>query len=178
MSARETENVWRSFHPTDWHNMSTDEDAYLLRPRDHESLKALAESLGRPLYTLHVLDAKTDPFMAGQPARKRDAEWFAKVWTRVGGVRGFHLRRMHYRVVSQKKHVLMPDGRPYTNTEPCVNTLYNGGRDARYLGLINAGDLIDRKNPEPVINFQEAEQGVIGCHGGLGDLIEPTLQIP
>jgi hypothetical protein len=148
------------------------------RPADHESLKALAKKLGRPLYTLHVLDAHTDPFLAGQPTRLRDAEWFAQVWDQVGGQRGFHLRRLHYRAMSQDPPLLMPDGTPYTNTTRCVDTLYNGGRDARHLGLINVDDLIDRKNPEPTIYFKEAEQGEITCQGGLGDLVEPTLEIP
>jgi hypothetical protein len=152
---------------------TTDDD----RPVDHESLKALAKKLGRPLYTLHVLDGHTDPFLAGQPARRRDAEWFADVWNRVGGQRGFHLRRLHYRVISQDPPLLMPDGSPYTNTIRCVATLYNGGRDARHLGLIDIGDVIDRKNPEAVLNFKEAEAGEIGYRGGL-DIIEPALNLP
>jgi len=155
------------------HNMTTAD-----RPCSHEDLKALAEELGRPLYTLHVLDAHTDPFLAGTPSRLRDAEWFAEVWTRVGGERGFHLRRLHYRVMSQDPPILMPDGSPYINTTRCAATLYDGGRDARHLGLIDVDDLIDRKNPEPTIYLREAESGEIGCQGGLGDLIEPTFQIP
>src|SRR5262249_25275726 len=39
-------------------------------------------------------------------------------------------------------------------------------------------DRIDRKNPEAVINFKEGVAGEIGYQGGLGDLIEPTLEIP
>jgi hypothetical protein len=141
------------------------------------SLKALAKKLGRSLYTLHVLDAKTDPFLAGQPARLRDAEWFVNAWNRVGGVRGFHLRRLHYRVMSQDPPLLMPDGTPYTNTVRCVQALYNGGRDARHLGLIDIKDIIDRKNPEAVINFKEGEPGEVGYRGGL-DIIEPALNLP
>jgi hypothetical protein len=148
------------------------------RPSGHEDLKALAERLGRPLYTLRAQDAKTDPFLAGMPARRRDAEWFAEVWNRVGGKRGFHLRRLHYRVLSQDPPILMPDGTPYINTVRCVATLYNGGRDARHLGLIDSDDLVDRKNPPPTIFMREGESGEIQCHGGLGELAEPKLEIP
>jgi hypothetical protein len=153
-------------------------DATNDRPRDHESLKALAKKLGRPLYTLHVQDAHTDPFLAGQPARLRDAQWFADVWNAVGGVRGFHLRRLHYRAMSQNPPLLMPDGTPYVNTTRCVTALYDGGRDARHLGLIDVDDLIDRKNPEPTIYFKEGESAEVALEGGLGDLVEPTLEIP
>jgi len=52
-------------------------------------------------------------------------------------------------------------------------------RDAlRSLGLVDADDLVDRKNPAPRIYLQEGETGDIVCQGGLGDLIEPTLEIP
>jgi hypothetical protein len=50
--------------------------------------------------------------LAGQPARRRDAEWFAKIWNDLGGTRGFHLRRLHYLVVSQDPPVLLPPGPP------------------------------------------------------------------
>ena len=80
--------------------------------------------------------------------------------------------------MSQDPPILMPDGSPYINTTRCAATLYDGGRDARHLGLIDVDDLIDRKNPEPTIYLREAESGEIGCQGGLGDLIEPTFEIP
>src|SRR5262249_16862627 len=114
------------------------------RPCSHGDLKALAEQLGRPLYTLHVLDAHTDPFLPGHGAPRRRGGWFVKLWFRVGGARGSHRLRFHSRVMSQAPPILMPDGNPYINTTRCAATLYDGGRDARHLGLIDVDDLIDR----------------------------------
>src|SRR5262249_60341387 len=84
----------------------------------------------------------------------------------------------HSRVWPKAPPILMPDGNPYINTTRFAATLYDGGRDARHLGLIDVDDLIDRKNPEPTIYLREAEPGEIGCQGGIGDLIEPTFEIP
>src|SRR5262249_59368554 len=112
-------------------------------------------------------EANTAPFWGGRPDGLRAAEWFAEVWTRVGGERGFHLRRLHYRVMSQDPPILMPDGSPYINTTRCAATLYDGGRDARHLGLIDVDDLIDRKNPEPTIYFPEPESGEIKSQAAL-----------
>jgi hypothetical protein len=147
------------------------------QPRDHATLMALAERLGKPLYTLHVMASNTDPFLAGMRARLRDAQWFAKVWNDLGAKRGFHLRRLHYLVVSQDPPVLLPDGTPYINTQRCAAILYDAGRDARHLGLVDADDLVDRKNPAPRVYLQEGKPSEIVCQGGLGDM-SPTLEIP
>jgi hypothetical protein len=47
---------------------------------DHGRLKALAKELGRPLATLYAMSHATDPFMAGLPARRAEAQWFATLW--------------------------------------------------------------------------------------------------
>ena len=54
---------------------------------DHERLKALSRQLGRPLSTLYALSGANDPFVAGQPARRAAAEWFAEVWNDLGVAR-------------------------------------------------------------------------------------------
>ena len=148
-----------------------------IRPRNSADLKALAEQLGRPLYSLYAMASGSDPFLAGSPARLRNAEWFAKIWNDLGARRGFHLRRLHYLVVSQRPPVLLPDGTPYTNTLESARTLYDGSRDARHLGLVDADDLVDRRNPAPKLYRQEGADGDIGVGGGL-ELITPTLDIP
>jgi hypothetical protein len=147
------------------------------RPRDHAEVKALAERLGKPLYALS-LEPRTDPFLAGQASRKRNAEWFAGLWNQLGGTRGFHLRRFHYLVMSQDPPPMLPDGTPYVNSEKCVGVLYNAGRDARHLGLVDADDLVDRKNPIPEIHLQEAEPGKISCREDLGVEDPARLEIP
>ena len=67
-----------------------------------------------------ALDRKHDPFYAGTPAQRRDAEWFAEKWERFRGVGG-HLRRIHYRILGHG--IIRPD----------MNTLYVN--DKRSWGL-------------------------------------------
>jgi hypothetical protein len=116
---------------------------------DHAGLKALAKELNRPLFTLEVL--RNDPFTAGVPARKAGAEWFAALWQQLQIKPGAHLHRIHYILVSQKKPVLMRDGRPYENTRACEAILERASLDARYLQLIPVDALVDRRNEEPII---------------------------
>jgi hypothetical protein len=49
----------------------------------------------------------------------------------------------------------MVSGAPYENTMHCWTTLKLAGKWARYLGLIDADDLEDRRNPRPHIWLQE-----------------------
>jgi hypothetical protein len=64
---------------------------------------------------------------------------------------------VHYRLVSQKEPILRPDGEPYENTLEASIFLSNAARDARYLDLIPAGAMIDRRNPPPMIFRPEEE---------------------
>src|SRR5262245_8515099 len=112
---------------------------------NYESLGAAARELGRPLSTLYALSPANDPFMAGLPARQAAAEWFAEIWDRLEIRPGAHLRRIHYRVISQDLPVPLPNGEPYINTSQCWNLLCSSSRDARYLGLVSASDLVDRR---------------------------------
>jgi predicted nucleic acid-binding Zn ribbon protein len=130
---------------------------------NHAALLKLSKELRRPLYTLEVL-GKNDPFTAGVPARAAAAKWFAKLWRRFNIQPGAHLRRIHYVLISQKPgSVLMPDGTPYLNLDrPCFDTLNKASLDARYLGLIQADWLVDRRNAEPTI-FREDIDEDDGC---------------
>jgi hypothetical protein len=137
---------------------------------DHAGLLALSKELKRPLYTLEV--TQRDPFTAGSPARQRDAEWFAELWQRFDIQPGAHLRRIHYRLLSST--VTMPDGSPYLNLDrPCFEKLITAALDARYLGLVPADDLVDRRNDEPVIYLpNDASDAGLTIAGGL---IQSTL---
>jgi hypothetical protein len=144
---------------------------------DRDSLKVLAKNLARPLSTLTV--TRNDPFTAGTPARRASAEWFAELWDRFDIQPGAHLRRIHYLLVSQP--VLMVDGEPYINTVFCAHVLNVASLDARFLGLVPATSLVDRKNDEPVINLDEDEEedahiwtvgAVIAAHE------PPTILVP
>ena len=81
---------------------------------DYANVKALAAELNRPAKTLIAMGPNTDPFCI-VPGRRRGAEWFAGLWKRFGGF-GAHIRRIHYKIISQKKPVKMPNGRLYRNT--------------------------------------------------------------
>jgi hypothetical protein len=79
---------------------------------NYESIKAAAAAMGQPVSSLLALAPKNDPFYSGCPAQIRDAQWFLGIWKRFGFGNGVHLRRIHYRIVSEKRRVLLPDGMP------------------------------------------------------------------
>jgi hypothetical protein len=135
---------------------------------DHAGIKALAKRLGNlKLDSLEVL--KRDPFTAGSDGGNSHAEgrlsganWYAEqVHEQLEIPPGAHMRRIHYRLVSQDQPILTLGGEPYENTERCEGVLERTSLDARYLGLVP--QLVDRRNPAPVINLDDAEadDGVI-----------------
>ena len=120
---------------------------------NYHDIKQLAAETGIGATELIALSAANDPFYAGQPSREMWARWFAEIWEPVSaGRRGLHLRRIHYVLVSQESPVMKPDGTPYENTENDWKLLGRASLAARYLKLVPADGLIDRRNPEPIIN--------------------------
>ena len=118
---------------------------------DYASIKSMARELGCPVTDLIVLAPQNDPFYVGTPGDCALGEWFAELWERFGYTTGVHLRRVHYRLVSQDPPVLTPSGAPYENTENCWSLLGRASKAARYLGLVDAADFDDRRNPDPVL---------------------------
>lgn len=115
----------------------------------YAELKALTVRGERAIRDLLALSPNHDPWSVGMPARQRNAEWFAELWAR-HGTQGDHLRRVHYRLVSQTLLLLMPDGlTPYVNTEACWDALVEASKGARYLRLVDPRAFVDRRNPEP-----------------------------
>jgi len=90
---------------------------------NHDSIKDLASKRGVKIASLLALAQKNDPFFTGAEAKKCAAKWFVEIWERFGFANGVHLRRIHYRIVSDKVPTLLPDGRPYENTLECWNDL-------------------------------------------------------
>jgi hypothetical protein len=119
---------------------------------DFDAIQEMAARLGRPPATLRAL--AEDPHYL-RPANRRDAEWFAALYRAHGFGAGVHLRRIHYRLISQKTPVEMPDGGAYGNTEGCWNLLMKASKYARYADLIDINDFTDRHNPDPVIGLPE-----------------------
>src|SRR5258708_11090827 len=128
-------------------------------PKCHADLKALAEKLRRPLRTLHAMTAGNDPWMVQQPFRSEAAYWFVDLYERLKISAGIHIRRIFYLLVSQPD-LMRLNGEPFENTVECANHLGDAARDARYLGLIPVDAFIDRKNPEPTINLESANDDI------------------
>lgn len=116
------------------------------RPRGYEDLKELALEEGVNIPDLLALARNNDPFFCGSPAQLDKAQWFADLWQRFGYSTGVHLRRVHYRLVSQHGPT-MHDGTPYENTERCWGYLCDAGKFARYLGLVPVEAFEDHRNP-------------------------------
>src|SRR5262252_1201915 len=118
---------------------------------DFEKVKEIAKLCRRSLSELMVLHKKNDPFWITS-WRAQDAEWAAALWNRFEMPSGGHARGLHYRIVSQKEPVLLrSSGMRYLNTANCWHVLTTALRDARYLGMVDADDIVDRRNAEPVI---------------------------
>lgn len=118
------------------------------RPRSYEDIKALAVATGRKIPDLLALAPNNDPFYV-MPAKAEHGRWFAALWERFNFTRGVHLRRIHYKLVSQADPVLMADGLPYENTDRCWSYLCKASGAARDLLLIDPTAIEDKRNPSP-----------------------------
>ena len=118
---------------------------------NYDGIKQLAKDTGQRVEYLLALDAKNDPFYTGRPAQVAAARWFTDLWQRFGYSTGVHLRRIHYRAVSEDPRIYRPDGKPYENTELCWDYMVEAGKCARYLGLVDPDSFVDRRNPEAKI---------------------------
>src|SRR3954454_20595609 len=101
----------------------------------YDALKNLASHNRMNTKDLLAMAPNNDPFYSGQPAHILAVEWFARVWEDVGfrGRTGIHLRRFHYRIISDERRYdpawLIPNsfaprkiqGTPYENTQECWN---------------------------------------------------------
>jgi hypothetical protein len=107
--------------------------------------------------TLYAFSGSNDPFMAGMPSRQTAAEWFSEeLWIGLNIQSGAHVRRVHYRAISQETPITIPSGEPFENTDECWDKLLAASKDSRYLGLTPAEDFVDRRSAEPS-TFREEE---------------------
>jgi hypothetical protein len=120
-------------------------------PTCREDIEALAAATGLPLMALHVLDKSSDPFLCGTESQRQQAEWFLAVYEKYRDPGTFHLRGLHYRMVSAHEPPQLLDGSPYLNTGKCFEDMRSASRYARHLGLVDAADFVDRRNPPPHI---------------------------
>jgi hypothetical protein len=127
------------------------------QPTCRADLFALAAKKRRKQQSLYTLSAANDPWMADAEIRSRHARWAAKIFERFDIRSRVHVRHVFYRLVSQEAPELLPDGEPFVNTIENWNTLCDAIRDARYLDLIQTDVIIDRRNPDPVLNLTDDE---------------------
>jgi hypothetical protein len=113
----------------------------------------MSKRLRIPIIDLLPLSYQHDPFYAGAPAQLTKGKWFAEQWQRFQMPHGSHVRRCHYRIVSDKRgSVYWPDGQKYVNTERHSDELELAACYARHLDLVAADAFTDRKNPEPILH--------------------------
>lgn len=80
------------------------------------------------------------------------AEWFADIYRRMGSPVECHIRRAHYWFISQPDP-RKSDGTPFENTVKDWNFLVLASKYARYAELVPVENIIDRRNPDPIINI-------------------------
>lgn len=125
---------------------------------NRQAVKNLAKKHKLKIGELLAMSSKNDPFYVGSDADWRDANWFMeKVWYPAGYTSGVHLRRAHYRCVSlaTRLPIVIKQGKNtftdvYLNTEASWKFLCRAAKMARYLGLVDISQIIDRKNPPPI----------------------------
>jgi hypothetical protein len=151
------------------YNLETRNEAMSERP-DYDGIKRMGKETGKSVRELLALEPKSDPFYSGMPSSTAEAKWFVRLWRRYD-FQGAHLRRMHYKLVSQKpgtiklppvKKVVSAKGEkkrysdtevaePYENTEECWQKLGLCSKHARHLGLVEAHLFHDARTPDPTL---------------------------
>lgn len=121
----------------------------------YDRLKELQQTLCQQgvqvtLKNLLAMPPHNDPFYIGAPAQVQTAEWFAEIWNQWTSTTN-HIRRIHYKLISQDKPSLMRNGKSYLNTEACWKEMNHGARFARILGLVDPDEFTDKRNDPTVV---------------------------
>lgn len=119
---------------------------------NYDVIKQLAKKNSLKVQDLCALAPKNDPFYTGRNSEVVASEWFTDLWQRFGYDRGVHLRRIHYRIVSQDPPVARPDGSTYENTQRDWDYLNEASKWARYLNMVPSESFVDRRNPDAIIH--------------------------
>ena len=125
---------------------------------DYESIRTLAKEIKAPTRELLALAACNDPFYAGVGFRAEAAQWAVDLRHRIDFGYRFHIRRAHYKIISQAIPVLKPGGGSYENTDSDWKFLLQASRDARYLELIDPESVVDNRNPEATISAHSSRR--------------------
>lgn len=113
-----------------------------------------------------------DPFYVGSPSQRRDAEWFAEIYQKIGASAGLHLRRVHYRILdlpeaarklplelSTKVDGTLLTFEYYDNYERCWEWLNNASKYARYLDLVPVTAFVDNRAKEDSFKLYAGNSG-------------------
>lgn len=121
---------------------------------DYEAIKKFAKENGMSVKELLALSPGNDPFYVGSPGQLEKAKWFADIYEKLGRPLQCHTRRAHYWLVSQPVATRKgPGGKSYENTKNDENLMNLASKYARYAGLVPIDNIVDRRNPEPIINI-------------------------
>lgn len=143
---------------------------------DYQTLKAAASALRKNGISVQVKDLialapGNDPFYVGSASQRRDAEWFAEIYHKIGAGAGLHLRRVHYRILdlpesarklpvelSTKIDSRLLTFEYYDNYERCWDWLNNASKYARYLDLVPVTAFVDNRAKEASFKFYADNQ--------------------
>lgn len=121
---------------------------------NYEAIKEEAKEMGVSVNDLLALSPNNDPFYVGSQGQLEKANWFNDIYTKMGRPLECHVRRAHYWFISQPiSERKKPDGAIYENTKKDENFLNLASKYARYAGLVPVENIIDRRNPKPIINI-------------------------
>ena len=139
-----------------------------------EKITAASETLGVSIDDLVVLSRDNDPYTAWR--RRREAEWFAKVFDRLvpaGATK--HLRGLFYLLVSTTA-LSGPDGKAFVNDYEHWRALQKASKAARWLGLVPFERIIDERNAPPEIYAPGISPISTGITLGAGCEVPPTAE--
>jgi hypothetical protein len=114
-----------------------------------EKICSAAEKLGVSIDALAVLSLTNDPYTAWR--RRREAEWFARLFHRLVPAGTKHLRGLFYLLVSSPEPITGPDGKSFVNDYKHWQMLQSASKAARWLGLVPFERVIDERNAPPEI---------------------------
>lgn len=151
---------------------------------NYENIKEIAKENKRSVKDYLVLSPTNDPFYVGSEGQIAKARWFGEIYKKMGSPEQCHIRRIHYWLVSQKPKYLKPgkesfadirdkaqkdlDNKKisefefenkmkdivYLNTQNDWSYIVMCAKYARYLGIIPMDNMIDKRNPAPIVNAE------------------------
>lgn len=96
-----------------------------------------------------MLSKFRDPYTEWGTTQERRAQWVAALFAKWYSDRKTHLRGFHYLLISQPEPK-NAEGELYENTESAWNYLLSSVLWARYMGIGDWSNLIDKKHPDPI----------------------------